>query len=249
MSAIEKLEGRVFLSVTAEFANNFLAVTGTAGNDNVVVSIRGSGGQFMTVVRMDRVRIAAFAGKPTGVYVNMAGGNDSVHFVARGLSNLPFFATVEGGPGRDRIRVNSDLVVHAHGNDGNDKINVVGDIGRHTAHSLHGNDGNDYLVGSYAGEALHGGNGSDVMYGKEGNDFMDGGSDPDFLDGGPGNDLLIGGTGTDILLGGNGNDELQIVQNDDGPDWIVGGRGFDKLVKYEGVRHRKPSSIEEVIVR
>jgi Ca2+-binding RTX toxin-like protein len=153
-------------------------------------------------------------------------GNDLLLVSGGGATDIAF-----GGNGHDRISGDQIDSFVAHGDSGNDEIEVG-------SGTLHGDAGNDALGVTYGG----------VAYGGAGHDRLDsntwygtaegfGGSGNDRLDewaiahGGNGDDLIIGGeeryqgyvegtlfgdAGKDLILGG-------------GPDTVYGGAGNDAL--------------------
>lgn len=101
-----------------------------------------------------------------------------------------------------------------------------------------GSAGAEYMFGGAGRDLLRGGGGADRLLG--GDDFvrgraiplgsadrLEGGAGPDVLDGEGGDDLLIGGSGRDILDGGRDRDRLRSGDGD--RDWVLCGRGFDRL--------------------
>jgi hypothetical protein len=58
-------------------------------------------------------------------------------------------------------------------------------------------------------------------------DRLEGGAGPDVLDGEGGRDVLLGGRGRDTIDGGRGRDRIR--SGDDDRDWVLCGRGFDRL--------------------
>jgi hypothetical protein len=107
--------------------------------------------------------------------------------------------------------------------------------------------GDDVVVGSPADETMFGGAGRDLLSGGGGADRLvggdrlsprrdipigsadrlEGGAGPDVVDGQGGRDLLIGGSGRDQLDGGRGRDRIR--SGDPDRDWVLCGRGLDRL--------------------
>jgi hypothetical protein len=107
--------------------------------------------------------------------------------------------------------------------------------------------GDDVLIGGPGAEFMYGGAGRDLLLGRGGadrlvggddfsvgrdlpvgsSDRLEGGAGPDVLDGQGGRDLLIGGRGRDQLDGGRGPDRIRSGDTD--RDWVLCGRGFDRL--------------------
>ena len=108
--------------------------------------------------------------------------------------------------------------------------------GAASAAIIRGTDGPDNLNGTSSADVIYarGGNdiirahdGNDVVYSGPGNDVARGGSGNDVVYGGPGNDVLWVGAGADVQYGGEGNNILHALANDNQPDIIDCGRGYD----------------------
>jgi RTX calcium-binding nonapeptide repeat (4 copies) len=107
--------------------------------------------------------------------------------------------------------------------------------------------GSDVIIGSPSDEFMYGGAGPDLLRGRGGADRLVGGDrvvagrdipegSPDRLEGGAGPDVLDGRGGRDLLTGGGGRDQLdggrgqdRIRARDPDRDWVLCGRGFDRL--------------------
>jgi Ca2+-binding RTX toxin-like protein len=93
---------------------------------------------------------------------------------------------------------------------------------------MFGGDGDDLLRGGGGADWLVGGDSlrrdSDIPRGSA--DRLEGGR-PDVLDGQGGPDLLVGGGGRDTIDGGRGRDRIRARDPD--RDWLLCGRGFDRL--------------------
>jgi Ca2+-binding RTX toxin-like protein len=96
----------------------------------------------------------------------------------------------------------------------------------------------EYVFGGAGRDRLRGGGGADRLIG--GDDFsagtdaplgsadrLEGGAGPDVLDAQGGRDLLVGGSGRDTIDGGRGRDRIR--SGDADRDWVLCGRGFDRL--------------------
>lgn len=108
--------------------------------------------------------------------------------------------------------------------------------------------GNDTVFGGTGADSLMGGAGNDLLHGHSQNgaddgadDILEGGDGNDAAWGGAGNDILVGGTGSDTLRGGDGNDliaggasTVPGGSDDDAPDTLTGGQGFDRFVAGNG---------------
>lgn len=167
------LEGRQLL--TASLAGGVLTVTGTAGNDQIAVSLNRSG---------ETITVHERTGRAQGTHTP---------FVAADVTSI----VVNGGTGHDRIALGggtraTPLSVPAllNGEDGNDFIR--------------GAAGDDTVNGGAGNDRLFGGAGDDLLSGGDGRDLLVGGPGVDTLQGNAGNDLLHskGDNAIDILDGG-----------------------------------------------
>jgi Ca2+-binding RTX toxin-like protein len=189
-----------------------LIVTGTGGNDTIIIETNPRNRSQLRVLRNGKV-IGTFAAA------------DVQHIVAFGLA------------GNDKIVVNAKLLQPAtlFGDGGNDQL-----YGAKGADGLDGGSGNDRLFGGSGDDTLCGGDGNDTVYGQAGNDFAGGDAGNDKVYGEAGNDFLRGDEGNDNLYGGSGNDRLfglagnDQVFGDSGNDIAVGGDGNDKLYGSSG---------------
>lgn len=190
--------------ITADLDNpgeDALVVTGTSGNDVIIIEPR--------------------PGSSTQIRVKMNGrviGN----FNRTAVDNIVVF----GRGGNDVIVVNASLSIDAllFGEAGIDKLfGARGDDG------LDGGSGRDFLYGLWGDDELEGGTGDDFLFGgtghdqllgSEGNDYLYGESGHDILLGGTGVDRLFGGSGRDLLIGGDGGDYLFGGSDD---DVLIGG--------------------------
>jgi len=161
--------------LTVTFLAGRLTVTGTTGNDAIVVSKSGNN---WTVTNADWSTTRTFA--VTSLTVKAGAGNDSITLDASVNVN----AALSGEAGNDTIV----------GSSGNDTIQ-----GGANDDSLVGNGGNDSLVGGAGNDVLNGNDGADSLFGQDGADSLTGGAGNDFVQGGLGNDTLAGGSGTDVL--------------------------------------------------
>ena len=101
---------------------------------------------------------------------------------------------------------------------------------------IRGTDGPDNLNGTAGADLIYGRGGNDIIRAHDGNDVVYGGSGNDVVRGGPGNDILYGqsgndviwaGAGADVQYGGGGNDVLHALANDNQPDVLNCGPGYD----------------------
>jgi Ca2+-binding RTX toxin-like protein len=107
---------------------------------------------------------------------------------------------------------------------------------------IHGTPGPDELNGTAGNDLIYARAGNDVVRAHDGNDVVWGAMGDDVLRGGPGNDVLYGGAGGDVMwpgagvdvqYGGPGNDVLHALANDNQPDIIDCGQGFDTAIVIE----------------
>ena len=175
--ALESLEDRLVLSVTASFsaATGVLAVTGDQHNNNITVG-RDQGGHIL--VNGGAIPIAGGAptvSNTTLIQVSGLAGNDQITLDETNGA-LPA-AKLSGGDGDDILT----------GGSGNDQ--------------LFGDAGNDTLLGKGGADQLFGGDGNDVLTGGTGNDqvFGEGGNDRMIWNPGDGSDVNEGGDGIDTV--------------------------------------------------
>jgi len=181
---IEDLEQRALLSAT--LSGGVLTVTGTSGNDIILVRTGkdDAGNAQLIVTEAVAVRphkgakrvaptVTKFAAADVkSVVVNAGDGNDSVALVGRRKNPFAVNATINGGNGDDRLLAGAgnDTV---NGGAGNDRIE--GDGGNDL---LNGDDGNDRIAGGRGDDSLNGGNGNDYLLAADGSgtDKVDGGA-------------------------------------------------------------------------
>jgi hypothetical protein len=101
---------------------------------------------------------------------------------------------------------------------------------------IRGTDGPDNLNGTGGPDLIYARGGNDIVRAHDGNDVVYGGQGNDAVRGGPGNDVLYGGAGSDVMwpgagadvqYGGDGNDVLHALANDNQPDILDCGPGYD----------------------
>lgn len=116
--------------------------------------------------------------------------------------------------------------VLVQGNDGSDRIELVGTARSLAAAYFDGGAGNDTLVG---------GDQADTFVGGSGNDSLVGASGDDYLYGQDGRDTLYGNGGSDVIYGGRDNDYVASNTggkiNDNASDTLFGGAGSDTFVR------------------
>lgn len=93
--------------------------------------------------------------------------------------------------------------------------------------TLNGTPGNDLIYAGAGNDIVRAHDGNDVVYAGPGNDVVRGGHGNDVVFGGHGNDVLWVGAGADVQYGGPGNDVLHALANDNQPDVLSCGRGYD----------------------
>jgi uncharacterized repeat protein (TIGR01451 family) len=186
---------------------NVLIVTGTSGNDVIVIEPQPRSRGLFRVIRNNRVIVT---------------------FISQDVQHIVVFALA----GNDKVIVNGSMTQSAilFGDAGNDYL-----YGAKGADGLEGGSGTDRLFGGSGNDTLCGGDGNDFVYGQQGNDFAGGDAGNDKVFGEGGNDFLLGNDGNDHLFGGIGNDRMYGQAGNDqvfgeaGSDIGVGGDGNDKL--------------------
>lgn len=93
--------------------------------------------------------------------------------------------------------------------------------------NLNGTPGTDLIYARGGNDVIRAHDGNDVVYAGQGNDVVRGGPGSDAIYGGPGNDVTWAGAGADVQNGGSGNDILHALANDNQPDILDCGPGFD----------------------
>jgi len=230
---VEGLEARNLMAVGWSITNGDLYISGSNGNDTVVVSKDGS----------DFVLKDTYAAnsKPGVASKGHALVNATTRIAATEITGGDI--VFNGFNGNDNFTNSTFLRLWANGGEGNDVLS-----GGYGADSLQGGIGDDVLRGNGGNDFLDGGFGSDVLYGDAGNDTIQcgpdfaynqafgglgndtitGGYGIDSLHGDAGDDTLDGSYGQDLLYGGNGKDILR-AGNDSEFNYLDGGAGDDKL--------------------
>lgn len=85
----------------------------------------------------------------------------------------------------------------------------------------------DIIRGTDGPDVLKGTSGGDLIYGRAGNDVIRGLHGNDVIYGGRGDDVIWPGAGADVQYGGEGNDVLHALANDNQPDVLDCGPGYD----------------------
>jgi Ca2+-binding RTX toxin-like protein len=185
--------GSFGVDITVQPTPGPLEVTGTEGDDTIVVSVDGDvvtvtvNGQTATrsVSLVTSITVAGLEGADT-ITVNLPTTMGSLLLGGRGSD------TIRGGDGNDTIRGGggADLLLGRVGND-----------------VLQGMNGNDILRGGTGGDRLMGGIGDDTLQGNVGHDTLRGDAGSDWLAGGAGGDWIVARDAlTDTVIGGTGAD-------------------------------------------
>lgn len=185
-------------------------------NDKVLVPAVQAGHARLLRVQRQGAYDASFAaggftdgvagGRITGAVVQRAGRVVAAGYVADQTAVLwgllgdrtprcqSRWATLYGGPGRDRLTGTSgdDVIV---GDSGRDRISAGAGADRVCA-----GPGRDVVKGGGGRDTILGGAGADRLFGEGGPDKILGGGGPDRLFGGPGHDRLRGGGGRDVTV-------------------------------------------------
>jgi Ca2+-binding RTX toxin-like protein len=191
--AVELLDERVLLSVTASFSPGagILSILGDAQNNNIVIS-RDAAGTIL--VNGGAVRIQGGAATVANTTLIQAFGQDGNDIISLDETNgaLPA-ANLFGGNGNDILT----------GGSGNDML-----FGQAGNDILLGKAGDDQLFGGDGNDTLTGGVGADQVFGEAGNDLM-------IWNPGEGTDLNEGGDGIDTVQvnGGNGAETFTVTAN------------------------------------
>lgn len=246
----------------ASLNGSTLVVTGTAGSDQIDVSVSG-GSVVATVAGLGQMSFPA--GSVTLVKVYGDAGDDQItlgaglvgSYVSAGAGN----DTVGGGPGNDTV-VGHDGADSLTGGGGSDRLYAGNDNdvlrGGDDDDSLYGQANNDLLFGDAGNDLLDGGNKTDTLAGGAGTDGADYsrrsnpvtaepgtatngeanerdqiGSDVENLYGGSGNDSLTGSAWTNKLYGNAGHDTLTATG---GKDQLYGGAGEDLLLSRNSLK-------------
>ena len=93
--------------------------------------------------------------------------------------------------------------------------------------NINGTGGSDLIYARGGNDIVRAHDGNDVVYAGEGNDVVRGGPGNDVLYGAKGNDVMWPGAGADVQYGGEGNDILHALANDNQPDILNCGPGYD----------------------
>jgi Ca2+-binding RTX toxin-like protein len=161
----------------AKLAAGVLTISGTAGDDSIILNAKPSKGQY--VAHVNSFTKAFNLQLVTSVNIVADKGDDAVAIDADVIG-----VSITGGDGRDTLI----------GGDGNDSI--TGDL---NPDKLFGGVGNDTISGGGGNDYLLGGAGKDFLSGNGGKDTLSGAGGEDLLFGGP--------LSADKIYGGAGNDQ------------------------------------------
>jgi Ca2+-binding RTX toxin-like protein len=162
---------------SAKLAGGVLTISGTAGDDSIILNAKPSKGQYVAHVNSFTRAFRSSAIKSVKIVADK--GDDAV-----AIDNDVIGVTINGNDGRDTLI----------GGDGNDSI--TGDL---NPDKLFGGLGNDTLSGGGGNDYLLGAAGKDFLSGNGGKDTLSGAGGDDVLFGGP--------LTADKIYGGSGNDE------------------------------------------
>jgi len=249
-AALESLEDRTLLSVTASFTLGDLTVISDGGDAiqiradaasqveilvngapytalppisaSMVQSISVEGGSDPNLIDLSTIDSSVFTGL-TSVVINGGDGNDTL------LGTVDLNDTLIGGDGADILigQSGSNLI---DGGDGNDII-TGGDEGAGSGDRILGGDGKDSITSGDGDDTIDAGTGLNGLNGGDGNDLLLGGTSQDTILGGAGNDTLLGNAGNDVLMGDAGDD---LLNGQTGADTLGGGDGDDTIVNTDG---------------
>ena len=97
----------------------------------------------------------------------------------------------------------------------------------------------DVVYGTACADTLAGTTGADVIYARAGSDTVRATCSNDVVYGGAGNDVLMWPVaGVDVQYGRKGNDVLHALANDNEPDILDCGPGFDTAIVISTTRPR-----------
>jgi Ca2+-binding RTX toxin-like protein len=214
-----EIQGEMDLTADSFTAGTFVAVHGTANDDNPgSLACTDEADTLLGMQGNDSV-----VGGAGGDWI---AGNQGHDFIGGDAGH----DTLLGGLGNDTLL----------GQDGNDVL--AGGSGSDTLSGGSGNDElhafawNDYIGDINGGadggsDQLLGGDGDDTLWGHSGNDTLEGGGDDDQLYGADGHDSMQGGFNNDTLYGGDGADTLD---GGDGVDQLAGEGGDDTYLAGNG---------------
>jgi Ca2+-binding RTX toxin-like protein len=83
------------------------------------------------------------------------------------------------------------------------------------------------MYGYQGSDIIRAHDGNDLVWAGRGNDVVRGGPGNDVVYGGPDNDVIWPGAGADVQYAGQGNDVVHALANDNQPDILDCGPGYD----------------------
>lgn len=242
-AALEVLEDRSLLSVTAGFSSGALVVTGTSGSDTVIVRLVGSSlsvdGVSIKVQNSTVSQLSVDSVKQ--IEIKGLGGDDILGLIDPtddpSVEQIKIPTFIDGGDGNDGLQggwrkntlsggtgddtfYGTDAPETVHGGDGNDRLQQGNSSNSAHGDNLNGDDGNDWIDPGEGGfNRVNGGNGNDtILSGLAGHETSSGGAGDDSMSGSNGPDLIHGDAGADTITGLDGDDTLY---GDDGDDDIA----------------------------
>jgi hypothetical protein len=255
VQAIDALEPRRLLTSFADADGN-LTVTGTDGNDTIVLNVRS--GQLQVFLNGDpdgsfdnsavtSVSVSGVDGDDqitieSGVIGSRVNGNTGNDTLIGGEGD----DTLDGDEGNDTVdgKVGADALIGGPGFDAADyrfetqdlRLSIDGDNNERGG----GAEGDNIalsierIVGGSGNDRIEGSDADNSLSGRDGDDTITGLGGNDSLDGNNGDDLLNGGEGDDVLTGDAGNDTMNgdngddaFIANDGQADTLDGGNGND----------------------
>ena len=221
---IELLSPRLFLS--ADLAGSRLSITGTSGDDVIIVHLNKRFINLLTIA-INGEQVAHYALAAVGqVHVDAGDGNDKV-WIDSSLDPMTYPTTLIGGAGDDVLTGGAGLD-HIDTGDGNDKA--------------YGNAGGDVITGGAGRDSIWGGIGDDNINAGAGNDRVSGEVGKDVIAGEKGNDAIYGGPNEDVVHDSGGTNTIDLGEGNDsapklfGGGEVRGGPGDDVVVAVGGAR-------------
>src|ERR1051326_1404819 len=147
---IEVLERRKLLS--AALIDHTLTITGTSGDDNIVVSVNGANSTMIQVVVNKAIQNFNSA-TVSKIHIDGFRGNDTI-IIDDANGPIVVGVTINGSAGNDTL-IGGGESDHLFGGDGNDVLNGLG--------------GRDFEYGEAGDDSVRGGGASDRLDGGDGN--------------------------------------------------------------------------------
>lgn len=225
-SAVEALEGRDLMSVTAvSLTAGTLTVLANDTRDDVEIRQWALKPNSKLTVK-DKIANQVWSFDPAKVQrivVHLNGGHDRLD------SNAPDPTQVFGGEGNDRIvtGAGNDQIDAGAGND-----TVIAGAGNDV---IYGQAGNDFLSGGAGNDRLFGGIGTNILLGDAGNDSLFAGSRADVVDGRTGYDTLSLFAGQALAVNGE-NVTISVPQDQPQTDnWSCGPNSGSRFLRSYGI--------------